>query len=1305
MKCLYWNIRGVANAPSRLSLKRLIKLHNPDYIFIAEPKLDFANFPTNWFHRLGFKPFSVNNVVHPSLWGFCNLDLCPNIIAESDQFLAFSFSFDNVLMAVAVVYASTNIIQRRELWKDLNDLQSAHNLPWSFFGDFNSIIGAHEHRGRNSPSKKPMAEFKDWSDSNHLVHFPTIGAKFTWSNKRDPPMTVERRLDRCLGNLLWIDSCSNLSVSTLAKVCSDHYPLLFEFHINCSRSINQFKFLSAWTVHDQCRNLIESTWSQEIIGCPMFVLSKKLQLLKRDLRGWNRNVFGNVTNNVKAAEDNLLSVQDRIQQEGISEVLKKQEMEAQTSLTKALVIEEHFWKGKARVKWQLEGDRNTGYFHRISKIKQKFRPISMLMNGETLLTDTKDIAENAMLTLLPSMEEIKAAVFSLNKDSAPGPDGFGAVFYQTYWDIIKGDVSKAVLQFFDSGWVLPGFNSNTIILIPKVSGANSLDQFRPIAVSNFKFKIISKIIADRLAAIMSSLVSTEQRGFIHGRHIHDCIGLASEAFNMLDSKAWCGNLAFKVDIAKAFDTLDWSFLLKVLHQFGFNNIFCDWISSILKSANLSININGALSGYFKCSRGVRQGDPLSPLLFCLAEEVLSRLLQNLVSSHKLDLIKGPNNSQVPSHILYADDVLIFCKGAMSVSRLNILAALSGFKLGSHHFSYLGVPIFKGKPRAAFLQPLADKIITKLSSWKGSLLSFAGRVELVKSTIQGMLTHSMSIYSWPISLIRRIEKAIKCFIWSGDSSKNKVVTVGWSSMCLPFNERGLGLRSIFKLNEASNLKLAWDLFSSTESWAVLMRQHVLRKNKVIKHHIFSSIWSSVRSEVSIVFANSLGCLGDGADISLWFDHWCGVPLSCSMADPESIIDQNVGSIIVDGKWDFSKAVTPIPPNLQLQISKCFIPIVNRHDTRVWIHSQFGDMSAKTAYEFKRTKGDQKEWWRWIWSKSIPPSKSSLVWRLLHRKVPTDEQWRRRNFAMASKCVLCSAAEETDQHLFFDCSYASYLWNWYQTMLNLPLPISGWSDLWSICRKSYAAKRKTVSIGAFISILNTIWMARNKVRFQNNFCSVFSSISYITAAVSLAGNSSVASSFVNMDDFMIIKKFNVAIRPPRAPNIVEVIWKPPPRGWIKINCDGAVISSGLSGCGGIGRNSDGVFLGAFASSLSGANSLTAELLGAILAIEFAFERNWKNIWLETDSTAVVKAFSSPLKVPWQIRNRWLNCIDIVSRWNFMVSHIFREGNSCADALANLGLSLSDYTCFSSIPSFLRTDFVKNRLGLPFFRFVTY
>ena len=121
-----------------------------------------------------------------------------------------------------------------------------------------------------------------------------------------------------------------------------------------------------------------------------------------------------------------------------------------------------------------------------------------------------------------------------------------------YWDIIKEDVIKAVLQFFSTRWILPNFNANTLILIPKTQNADSMDQFRPVTMENFMFKIISKILADRLAQIMPNIVFQEQRGYIQGWNIKDCVCLDSDAINMLDHKSFGGNLAFKVDISSEF---------------------------------------------------------------------------------------------------------------------------------------------------------------------------------------------------------------------------------------------------------------------------------------------------------------------------------------------------------------------------------------------------------------------------------------------------------------------------------------------------------------------------------------------------------------------------------------------------------------------------------------------------------------------------------------------------------------------------------------------------------------------------------
>jgi hypothetical protein len=155
-------------------------------------------------------------------------------------------------------------------------------------------------------------------------------------------------------------------------------------------------------------------------------------------------------------------------------------------------------------------------------------------------------------------------------------------------------------------------------------------------------------------------------------------------------------------------------------------------------------------------------------------------------------------------------------GSITPRRLSIIVQLLNFNIGPFPFIYLGVPIFKGKPKVCHLQPVADKIKLKLSAWKASLLSIAGRVQLVKSVIQSMMIYSISVYSWPVSLIKEVEKNIRNFIWSGDPDKRKLVTDSWKKLCRPLVQGGLGLRSLSSLNSASNLRLCWSLINSQGS---------------------------------------------------------------------------------------------------------------------------------------------------------------------------------------------------------------------------------------------------------------------------------------------------------------------------------------------------------------------------------------------------------------------------------------------------------------------------------------------------------
>jgi hypothetical protein len=233
MKCIYWNARGLANNPSRLALKNIITQYHPDFIFISEPWMDFENFPRRWLSSLNLKLFAVNSRINlsPNLWCICKPHFNPHILAIDNQHITFSLTDNNQSFALSVIYASTNYLVRRQLWNSLNTLQSHLDLPWCFIGDFNSIIGAHEHRGRVNPARLPMEEFRSWSDSHNLLHIPTRGADYTWYNGRDGRNDTERRLDRAICNQAWFDLFTSTSVTTLVKHKSDHSPLLLDFQL------------------------------------------------------------------------------------------------------------------------------------------------------------------------------------------------------------------------------------------------------------------------------------------------------------------------------------------------------------------------------------------------------------------------------------------------------------------------------------------------------------------------------------------------------------------------------------------------------------------------------------------------------------------------------------------------------------------------------------------------------------------------------------------------------------------------------------------------------------------------------------------------------------------------------------------------------------------------------------------------------------------------------------------------------------------------------------------------------------------
>lgn len=346
----------------------------------------------------------------------------------------------------------------------------------------------------------------------------------------------------------------------------------------------------------------------------------------------------------------------------------------------------------------------------------------------------------------------------------------------------------------------------------------------------------------------------------------------------------------------------------------------------------------------------------------------------------------------------------------------------------------------------------------------------------------------------------------------------------------------------------------------------------------------------------------------------------------------------------------------------------------------------------------------KWAQIIWSKDIPPSKSILVWRMMLDKLPTDEVLASRGCHLPSICSLCYVQEESIFHLFFQCQYAVHIWSWFASCLNWSLQFQSKEDMWSIINKCSSPQGKLVITAVMINIFNVIWFARNQSRFNNKKIHWRTSIANLISSTSLSGNNTLATSNSNLYDFAFIKKFNINLHPPRAPQIIEVIWHPPISNWFKCNSDGSS-NSNTSGCGGIFRNHNSDFLLCFAENTGKEDAYFAEISGALRAIELAKQFSWNNLWLELHSMLVVNAFKNKALVPWRLKNRWENCMITVSNMNFIISHIYREGNQCVDHLANLGLSCNVPSIWMQIPNSLTSFFVQNKLGIPNFRFITH
>ncbi|GKA65242.1 putative RNA-directed DNA polymerase, eukaryota, reverse transcriptase zinc-binding domain protein [Tanacetum coccineum] len=422
-----------------------------------------------------------------------------------------------------------------------------------------------------------------------------------------------------MGNVAFMTSFPTSFAHFLPFMTSDHTPAVFAIPEVVKAKPKPFKFHNYLTCKDGFIPAVKKVWESKVDGFSMFSLVSKLKMLKKPLRKLNFDQ-GNLFANVERLRQELSSIQAAMVSNPHSNELRESELSCLKAYKVALKDEVLFLRQKSKIEWLSEGDSNSKYFHNVVKGRINRGRISVVEDmcgiphfglsvGDQFVNHFQNVLGKSSKVLPINNADI---LFS-NKLSEGDAlymirDVSDDEFIKDAWGVVGKEFCKAVKEFFVYGKLLKEVNSTVISLVPKLSTPRKVSDYRPIACCNVVYKCISKIMVNRIKGCLDTLVDQNQSAFIPSRQISDNVLLSQELLRGYHRKRGYARCAFKVDVQKAYDSVEWSFLRNCLSNFGFHSTMIKWIMECVSSTSFSINVNGDLKGFFKGKRGLRQGD-------------------------------------------------------------------------------------------------------------------------------------------------------------------------------------------------------------------------------------------------------------------------------------------------------------------------------------------------------------------------------------------------------------------------------------------------------------------------------------------------------------------------------------------------------------------------------------------------------------------------------------------------------------------------------------------------------------------------
>ncbi|KAL9679837.1 hypothetical protein QQ045_017708 [Rhodiola kirilowii] len=731
-------------------------------------------------------------------------------------------------------------------------------------------------------------------------------------------------------------------------------------------------------------------------------------------------------------------------------------------------------------------------------------------------------------------EEVRNALFKMCPTKAPGPDGFSALFYQKCWNIVKDDVVEVVLRCLNNKILDREMNATNIVLVPKVKNATGLEQFRPISLCNVIMKIISKSLVNRLQKCLDKVISLNQSAFVKGRIITDNIVLAQEINHFIKcrQKQKKGYALLKLDMSKAFDRLEWSFIEQMMLKLGFAR---DWVEKVMlcvTSVSYRVKVNNWYSDLITPGRGLRQGDPLSPYLFIMCSEWLSREIKRKSEEGVLKGISVVRGAPKITHLFFADDCMVYLRAnvndfaaikstleeyeALAGQRVNYaksevffspnveegvgeaLSNILGVTKVNGHSKYLGLPLAMSQKRSEAFKFVMEKLWNRVSGWKENLLSTAGKEVLIKSVLLALPLCTMSCFLLPAGILNKLTSMVVNFWWSNQGVSSGVHWMRKEKLEEDRSCGGLGFRNLKLMNEALIAKQVWRIITRPE----------LLMSKVIKARYFPT-------------TDYMEATGGSRPSLVW----------------KSLI--KVKHILKEGLvWD--------PQERKFFWNKC----------------SSGLYSTKSGYEV--AKSLRKEWegqpsdcrkikifWNRLWRIHAPRRIKLLLWRLYHNIWPVAQNLASRGISVEMSCKICGCQQESIMHLLSRCWWAKALWSFLGIHFSPDedLLVSSADWLWRIFMS-----RDEDEVLRICAAVWLIWRHRNEVWHGKELWDVNWASRRAEMYCRFWRNKTPLLSSDSTCD--------------------PLKWKPPKRGFLKFNCDGAWCSQSNSmGYAGLVRDDKG------------------------------------------------------------------------------------------------------------------------------------